>query len=56
MSRLMKTSSNTLRAVGPGAGSREVVGNSEPVGVKEGTREAEGKRLGNTDGIDDIDG
>ena len=56
MSRLMKASSNTFRVVGPGVGSREVVGASEPVGVTDGGTETEGERLGFSDGIFESDG
>ena len=52
----MKTSPNTLRAVGPGVGSREVVGASETVGVTEGKKMTEGDKLGNPDGMWEFDG
>ena len=52
----MKSSSNTLRAVGPGVGSREVVGASESVGVTDGARETEGDELGFNEGISESEG
>ena len=56
MSRLRKTSSKTMRAVGPDVGSGEVVGASENDGANDGAWETEGDRLGDFDGIIEFDG